>query len=144
MTIVDRLGKGVIVEPMKKLDAEYVAWKFVKVFYAYHGLPYAITSDRGEQFVGELWQRICELLNIHRRLSTAYHPQTDGASEQRNQMIEAFFRHFCNRAQSNWATLCPVAMLALNNRDNTSTGVSPFFLDHGFHMETLDIDLPVP
>lgn len=32
--------------------------------------------------------------------------------------------------------------MALNTRDNTSTGVSPFFLDHGFHMESLDIDLP--
>jgi hypothetical protein len=68
------LGKGIIIEPLEKLDTDYIARRFVKCFIGQHGIPAAITSDRGNQFVNELWARICELLGIRRRLSTAYHP----------------------------------------------------------------------
>lgn len=140
MVIVDRLGKGVIIEPCKKLDAEYVAKKFIKVFYAYHGLPSAITSDRGKQFVGKFWERLCQLLKIIRRLSTAFHPETDGSTERMNETIETYLRFFVNYVQDDWAFLCPMAMLALNNRDSASTGISPFFLDHGYHVEPLELE----
>ena len=141
--IVDRLGKGVIIEPIESMDPEFLAKRFIKIFYAYHGLPAAIVSDRDPSFVGGFWERLCELLKIKRRLSTAYHQETDGSSERMHENIETFLRHFATIAQDNWAFLCPIAMLALNNRDSTSTGVSPFFLDHGYHVEPLELDEPV-
>jgi Integrase core domain len=101
MVIVDRLGKGSIQVPMEKLDTDYVARQFIRCFIGHHGIPSAITSDRGSQFVNELWSRICELLGIKRRLSTAHHPETDGQTERTNSTIEAFFRMFCDWAQSN-------------------------------------------
>ena len=141
MVITDRLSKGVIIEPCEKLDTEYIARKFIRAFTAHHGIPAAIVSDRGRQFVNELWTNICNLLKIKRRLSTAWHPETDGSTERVNQAIEIYVRFFANYAQDNCASLCPVAMLALNNRDSTSTGVSPFFLYHGYHMEPLEFDV---
>jgi hypothetical protein len=140
LVIVDRLGKGVIIEPVEKLDPEYMARRFIKVFYAYHGLPSAIVSDRGTQFVNEFWERLCGLLKIKRRLSTAWHPETDGSTERMNETIESYLRYFVNYTQDDWAFLCPVAMLALNNRDAASTGISPFFLDHGYCVEPLDLE----
>jgi hypothetical protein len=140
MVIVDRLGKGIIIEPLEKLDTDYIARRFVKCFIGQHGIPAAITSDRGNQFVNELWARICELLGMRRRLSTAYHPETDGQTERTNSTIEAYLRMFCDWAQSNWAFLCPMAQLAINGRDSTSTGVSPFFLDHGYNVEPLQLE----
>ena len=71
--IVDRLGKGVIMEPIESMDPEFLAKRFIKIFYAYHGLPAAIVSDRDPSFVGGFWERLCELLKIKRHLSTAYH-----------------------------------------------------------------------
>ena len=139
MVIVDRLGKGSIQVPMEKLDTDYVARQFIRCFIGHHGIPSAITSDRGSQFVNELWSRICELLGIKRRLSTAHHPETDGQTERTNSTIEAFFRMFCDWAQSNWSFLAPMAQLAINGRDSASTGVSPFFLDHGYHVEPLEL-----
>jgi len=140
MVIVDRLGKGIILEPLEKLDTDYVARRFIKCFVGHHGIPSAITSDRGSQFVNELWGRICELLGIKRRLSTAYHPETDGQTERTNSTIEAYIRMFCDWAQSNWSFLAPMAQLAINGRDSASTGVSPFFLDHGYHVEPLQLE----
>jgi len=139
MVITDRLGKGVMLEAMRDITAETVAKWFAKTYYRQHGLPRAIVSDRGKQFVGALWGRVCKLLGITRRLSTAYHPETDGSTERMNQTIETFLRTFVDYDQANWAGLLPHAELAINNRDATSTGVSPFFLSHGYHVEPVQL-----
>ena len=138
MVTTDRLGKGVIFEPCERIDTETVANKFIWGIYRHHGPPRAIVSDRGKQFVGRMWKRFCQLMRITRRLSTAYHPETDGSTENANQKVEAFIRIFCNYAQSDWKELLPSAQLAWNNRDSASTGVSAFFLNHGYHVDPLD------
>ena len=84
MVITDRLGKGAIFVPMPNTKTETVVRRFIERVVAYHWLPRAITSDRGSQFVSAMWTRLCEILKISRRLSTAYHPQTNGAIERMN------------------------------------------------------------
>ena len=133
MVITDRLSKEVILEAMKTMDAEACAKRFLSSFYRFHGFPRAITSDRGSNWVGDFWRRLCEKAGIELRLSTAFHPQTDGATERANQEIQAYLRAFVTYSQSDWSELLPTAQLALNNRDS-SLGYSPFFLNHGYHM----------
>lgn len=139
IVFTDRLGKGTILESCQSMTAPAVANIFVRCVYRHHGLPRAIVSDRGSQFVGLVWKRVCQLLDIKRRLSTAYHPETDGATERMNQNVETYLRTFVSYDQDDWSTLLPMAELALNNRDAASTGVSPFFLSHGFHARVLDV-----
>ena len=86
-----------------------------------------------------LWKRVCQLLGIQQRLSTAYHPETDGSTERMNQTVETYLRTYVDFNQKNWATLLPMAELAINNKDVASTGTSPFFLAHGYHARILDI-----
>jgi hypothetical protein len=107
---------------------------------AYHWIPDAIVSDRGTQFVSVLWRRLCEILRINRRLSTAFHPQTDGATERMNSNWETYIKAFINWAQDNWAPLCPLAQIAIRGRDATSTKVSPFFLQHGYNIDPLQLE----
>jgi transposase InsO family protein len=141
MVITDRLGKGKIFIPLTKTDAQTVAWAFLRFFACRHGFPEDIVSDRGSQFVGLFWSRFCQLTGIKRKLSTAYHPETDGATERANQELEAYLRMFANFEQTNWEELLPCAELALNNRNSTTTGVSPFFLEHGYHVEPLNVQI---
>lgn len=133
MVVKDRLGKSAVLIPMDKIETEDVAWAFVREVYRHHSLPQSITSDRGPQFASSLWKQICQLLGIQRNLSTAYHPQTDGTTERANSDIEAIVRIFCNYDQDNWSQLCPLLELMLNSRTNAATGVSSFFLHHGYH-----------
>ena len=72
------------------------------------------------------------MLRIKRRLSTAFSPETDGSTERMNQPIEAFLRQFADHFQDNWLFLLPMAVSAICGRDAASTGVSPFFLTHGW------------
>jgi hypothetical protein len=88
MVVTDRLTKGVKLEGLHDISAEAVARRLFERHYPIHGIPTAITSDRGPQFVCDLWRHFCKLLGVEQRLSTAYHPQTDGATERMNQEIE--------------------------------------------------------
>ncbi|CBF76085.1 hypothetical protein AN3471.2 [Aspergillus nidulans FGSC A4] len=123
MVITDRLTKGVILEGMSEIDSESVAWALVRVLISKHGIPKAITSDRGSQFT-----------RINRRLSTAHHPQTDGSTERMNSTVETYLRIYTCYDQRDWNRLLPLAELAINGRTSTATGVSPFYLSHGYNL----------
>jgi len=139
MVVTDRLGKGAIIEPLPNIEAETVAWAYVRRVFSVHGIPRAIVSDRGKQFTGHLWRTICRLIGIQRRVSTAFHPQTDGSTERKNSDIEVYLRTFINHAQNDWARLCPLAELSLNGRISSITGVSPFFLSHGYELPVFQL-----
>jgi hypothetical protein len=140
LVITDRLTKSVILIGMKETTSEHVAEAFFTHFYMHHGLPLAITSDRGPQFVGGFWRIVCEQLSIQRRLSTAFHPQSDGATERANQEVERILRAFSTYAQDDWLSLLPIVAAAINNRDAASTGLSPFFFTHGYHIDPIGLD----
>ena len=145
LVITDRLTKSVILIPMKSTTADAVAEVFFVHVYMHHGLPLAIVSDRGPQFVSGFWTQICTRLGIQRRLSTAFHPQTDGSTERMNQEVERLLRVFASYAQDGWSKLLPVVAGAINNRESASTGLSPFFFTHGYHVDPIALpDQPTP
>ena len=139
LVVTDRLTKSVITVAMKSITADALADVFLTHFYMYHGIPSAITSDRGSQFVSGFWQRVCEKLGIQRRLSTAFHPQSDGSTERANQEVERILRIFTSYAQTDWKSLLPIVTGAINNREAASTGLSPFFFTHGYHIEPIGL-----
>ncbi|KAI0996107.1 hypothetical protein K3495_g12074 [Podosphaera aphanis] len=143
MVITDRLLKSCTLEAMNTMSAEDCAEKFVQCHYRFHGFPYFLTSDRGSNWVGDFWTHLCRLLNIKQRLSTAFHPETDGSTERMNQEILAYLRAFISYAQYEWPSMLPSAMLAINNRD-TVIGLSPFFLTRGYHAEPIHQVPPLP
>ncbi|KAI0993224.1 hypothetical protein K3495_g14960 [Podosphaera aphanis] len=142
MVITDRLLKSVTLEAMTSMNAEDCAERFMQCHYRFHGFPNALTSDRGSNWVGDFWTRLCQLAGIKQRLSTAYHPETDGATERMNQEVLTYLRAFISFAQLEWPSLLPSAQLAINNRDSTVTGLSPFFLEHGYHIEPIQLKPP--
>lgn len=138
LVITDRLGKGVMATALKRIDAESVAEWFLGNYFPVHFLPFAIVSDRGTQFVGAFWKRVCKILRIKRRLSTAYSPETDGSTERMNQEVETYLRGYVGFTQDDWKTWLGVAVGTLSNRDSSVTGTSPFFMAHGWHPSLVD------
>ena len=114
-----------------------VAKKFVSEIWKTHGLPEEIVSDRDTKWTGEFWQGICKLLNIKRKLSTAFHPQTDGQTERVNQTLETYLRTFINYDQDDWLQMLPLAEFAYNNSYTTATRTTPFYANYGFHPRTM-------
>ena len=64
MVVTDRLSKDVILIALPDLETVTIAHAFINWVVAYHWLPDYIVSDRGAQFVGNLWSKLCELSGI--------------------------------------------------------------------------------
>ena len=65
-------------------SAEGLARLFRDNIWKLHRLPESVVSNRGPQFVAELTKELNRMLGIEMRLSTAFHPQTDGQTERMN------------------------------------------------------------
>jgi hypothetical protein len=125
------------------VTAEETANLYLRHVFKHHGLPKDIVSDRGPQFVSRLTTALLKLCDIQGNKSTAYHPQSDGQTERVNQILEQFLRIFCDYQQDNWNQLLPLAEFAYNNAKHSSTQVSPFFANYGFHARcTLKVTTP--
>lgn len=137
MVVVDRLSKERHYIPCRAgdedqgLSAEATAQMFYTHIWRLHGLPSTIVSDRGSQFVNRLWTYLCQMLQITAKLSTAFHPQTDGQTEAANKEMERYLRTFVNYYQDNWDKLCPSAEFAINASKSETTRLSPFMATRG-------------
>ncbi len=100
-------------EPVKvTIDAPGLAEVIIDVVVRHHGVPESIITDRGLLFTSKFWSLLCYFLGIKRKLSAAFHPQTDGQTERQNSMMEACLRAFVNWEQDDWARLLPMAEFA--------------------------------
>ena len=136
LVIIDRLTKMVHYEPVKvTINAPGLAKVIIDILVRHHGLLDSIISDRRAIFTSKFWSSLCYFLGIKRRLSTAFHPQTDGQTERQNSTMEAYLRAFVNFEQNDWARLLPMAEFAYNNAKNASTGHTPFELNCGHHFQ---------
>jgi hypothetical protein len=130
---VDRLTKYVHLIPyLEASSAEELAYIFVKVIVANHGLPKEIISDRDTLFTSKFFTSLMARLGTKQKMSTAFHPRTDGQTERMNQTIEAILRCYVNYKQNNWVELLPVAQFAVNSAMAETTQVSPFYANYGF------------
>ena len=118
LAVVDRgLTKGVILLPCNKtITAEQVANLLLENIYKRFGLPDEIISDRGPQFTAHAFHELLKLLNVTSKISTAYHPQTDRATERVNQEIEAYLSIFCSSFPEEWAKKLFLVEFTHNNR----------------------------
>ena len=135
LVIVNRLTKMVHYEPVKvTIDALGLGEVITDVVVQHHGLPDSIISDRGAIFTSKFWSLLCYFLGIKRRLSTAFHPQTDGQTKRQNSTMKAYLRAFVNFEQNDWVKLLSMAEFAYNNAKNTSIGYTPFELNCGYYL----------
>lgn len=65
-------------------------------------------------------------------MSTAFHPQTDGATERANGSVSQVLRALARPDQKDWARKIPLVEFALNASANSSTGYAPFELTGGY------------
>lgn len=139
LVVMDRLTKMARYIPVTAtIDAPELAEVFVNTIFKDYGTPTGITTDRGPQFTSAFWGSFMFCLQVRRRLSTAFRPQTDGQTERQNQTLEQYLRCYCDYSQGDWAGRLALAEFSYNNSVHESTGHAPFYLLYGFH-PTIDI-----
>jgi Integrase zinc binding domain/Chromo (CHRromatin Organisation MOdifier) domain len=126
LTIVDHgCSRGAIFLPCSTtITGAGIAKLYLENVFRWFGLPQKIISDRDPHFTSHFGKSITKALGITQNLSTAFHPQTDGLSERKNQWIEQYLRLICTN-QDDWAKWLPIATAVHNNTRNSTTGFAP-------------------
>jgi len=115
----------------EKTTAEGLAKLFRDNVWKLHRLSESVISDREPQFAAGMTRELNKMLEIETKLSTAYHPETDGQMERTNQELEQYLRMYINHRQNNWAEWLATAEFAFNNKVHTATKTSPFQVNYG-------------
>ena len=132
LVVCDCFSKMVhFIATTEKTSAEGLTRLFQDHVWKLHRLPESITSDRGVQFAAAMMKELNNLLGIQMKLSTAYHPQTDGQTERINQELEQYLRVFIDHRQEQWPDWLGTAEFAYNNKIHTVTKISPFKANYG-------------
>lgn len=131
MTIQCELSKYVEAYPIPSKDTLTVAKAFVSNFVLRYGIPKAIVTDRGTEFVSSTMNEVCKLLNIDKQMSTAYHHQSLGALENSHKSLRNFLRIQCDENMGSWGYWLPFWTFAYNNTVHTSTTYAPYELVFG-------------
>jgi hypothetical protein len=97
-----------------------------------HGLPETIVSDHDPKFTSLFWTEIHQLLGIKLAKSTAFHPQTNGASERMIRKMSQVLRALVRPDQLDWPRHLPMTEFAINSSVSASTGFAPFELTYGY------------
>lgn len=132
MTFTDRLGADIWIVPCKTtLTAEDATQLFFVNWYCENGLPNDIISDQDKLFLSHFWHALHKLTRIKLKLSMSYHPETDGASEQTNKMVNQSIQFFVEQNQNGWVKSLPLIHFNMMSMVNKSAGFSPFQLRLG-------------
>lgn len=134
LVVVDQgHSKGVVLTPINKegITAEKTAQLFLENVWKRFGIPDKVISDRGPQFDSKFTKALYKAIGITQALSTAYHPQTDGATERVNQEIELYLSIYCIGNPKTWIDALPFLEFTHNNRQHADRPSTPFQLMYG-------------
>jgi hypothetical protein len=132
MTITDRLGADIRLIPCHmNMKAHEIANLFFDHWYCKNGIPLSIISNQDKIFTSKFWKVLHRLTGVKLKMSTAYHPQTDGVSERTNKTVDQVLRYFVDQHQTGWVNALPRVRFNMMSTVNASTGYTPFHLHLG-------------
>lgn len=131
LTTQCELTKFITATPIKNKSTESVAKAFVENVILLYGVPKEIATDRGTEFMSNLFTEVCKLLHINKINSVAYHHQSIGALENSHKVLGNFLRIHCGNNSFQWASWIPYYRFAYNTTVHTETNKTPFELVFG-------------
>jgi len=135
LVIVDWLTKHMVFIPAHNtITSTDLAYLFVLHVFSKYSVPSHIISNRGSEFVSNFFQSLGIALDMWLHFTSSYHSEGDGQTECMNQTLEQYLHVYCNYQQDNWFKLLPLTEFAYNNALSSTTCVSLFFANKGYHL----------
>ena len=112
LTIVDRFTRWPEAIPLSDISAATCARAFLYHWVSRHGVPSTLTSDRGRQFVSDLWTKTASLLGTSTNTTTSYHPQANGLVERMHRTMKSALKAKLG-SDHNWVDALPLVLLGM-------------------------------
>ena len=130
LTMQCLLTKFFIAAPLKNATAQETAKALVEKFICLYGVPTAILTDQGTNFIPQLIEELARIFRIEKYRSSAFHPQSRGSIERLHHTLTEYLKQFTNERED-WDEILPLATFCYNSCKNESTGYQPFELVFG-------------
>lgn len=135
LSVVDYFTKWPEFVPLKSKSALEVA-RAIFGLQCRHGVAEIHISDNGTEFVNKLMRKLLKISGTRQRVTSPYHPQTNGMVERQNRTVqEALRKCITEQNQRNWPYYLEPLAYALRQKKNRATGLSPFEMIHGRAMK---------
>jgi transposase InsO family protein len=122
LVVVDRLTKYAHFIPLAHpYTANIVVTAFLDHVFKLHGMPQSIVTDRDRIFTSKFWQHMFKSLKVDLKMSTAYHPQSNGQTECVNQCLEAYLCSMAFTEPKKWCSWLSLAEWWYNSSYHTAT-----------------------
>lgn len=110
LTAVDRFTRWPEVIPITDIKAETVSHAFISGWVSRFGCPLRITTDRGRQFISDIFRRLATMIGAQHICTTAYHPAANGLVERFHRQMKAAI--MCHDTED-WVEVLPLVLLGI-------------------------------
>ena len=142
IVFLDCYSRYTILVPASNHTANMVSDALLRHVVPYFGTPRRLLSDRGREFVGEVWGKLMRSLGVQRVPTTPYHPEGNAVNERSHRTMNNMLRARLLEGTSSkaWVVKVPGIILALNAMVHEPHGFSASMVVTG-HEITLPPDL---
>ncbi|GJT62229.1 retrotransposon-related protein [Tanacetum coccineum] len=131
LVVVDRLSKYAHFLPITHpYTTSQVAQILLENIYKLHGLPKTIVSNKDKVFMSLFWQSLFKMLQVKLKVSTAYHPQTDGQTEIVNKCLETYLKCMTGETPKDLVKWIPLAEYWYNTNYDIALDTIPYEVDY--------------
>ncbi|GJQ90316.1 putative nucleotidyltransferase, ribonuclease H [Tanacetum coccineum] len=127
LVAVDYFSKWVEAQSLHVNDARVVI-RFLRRLFARFGVPKALISDQETHFCNSQLEKALQKYGVTHKLSTVYHPQTNGQIEMTIRAIKRILERSVEYNLKNWSEKLDDALWAFRTAYKTPTGCTPFRL----------------
>jgi hypothetical protein len=103
LVMVDYVSKWVDPMPCRKASTEESITMIKNVIFPRFGTPRIFISDGGTHFTGKNFKKCLSKLGIEHRVSTTYHPQTNGQAETLNRQLKSILNKTIEKRGKDWS-----------------------------------------
>jgi hypothetical protein len=127
LCIQDRLSRYLVFAPMTTQSADATARTFLNAWICQFGVPKTIVTDRGTNFMGDVFASLCKFLGTRHAPTCAYRPQGNAQNERAHKDLHTYLAMYLSYAdKASWDSLLAQAAWVHNSSHHTVLGRSPF------------------